>query len=749
MNVPQPTKSYVMHARTNDDDRVMLATTLVYLTDRKGHRHECRALLDAGSQPNFLTEDFCKRLDLPCDDISASVEYVRRNEQVIKQKTRVELISITGGFKTSLKCLVVPDLTNYVPDTTFSAASLRIPENIVLADPNFAQPRRIDMLIGGGLFWDLLCAGQYKPAPDHPTVQKTLLGWVVAGSINRPLKGTKGGKPHFSCHLATNKKLHEQIEKFWMMENLEPTSAIPSVDTMDICEQHFQRTTTCDAEGRFVVNVPWNQEVENLGDSQQHAFQRFNSLERKLRRQPDLKSEYIKFMEEYENLGHMREVPSPLDTGYYLPRHAVIKADSTTTKVRVVFDGSAKTTSGLSLNDVQLVGPTVQQDLFSILIRFRKHRYVLSGDIAKMYRQIRIEARDCRFQRILWRSDSLQPIKTDFYVDDPLTGSESIEEAVTLKRELISILAEAGFELRKWTSNKQQILDIKGTSNVQLPTEGNHDSKTLEIAQIFDPLGLVGPATIQAKIVMQRLWQLEICWDESLPQDIHTCWMEFRNELDQLDQIRIPRRILISNAQRIELHGFCDASEKAYAVLLAQLMHKVKAAIDMEIHDEYHWSDSTMTLNWIRASPSKWQTFVANRTTEIQRLSPKNWRHITSSDNPADIISRGISPSLLLSTEQWWKDPTWLLSDDRHLLATEIEEATHKVIKMVQAECFTPEIRHLERSKAVSKASQITTLNPFWTRRDFLGLAVDYQTPLFPSSSVIPLYCLRNMHLPH
>ena len=85
---------------------------------------------------------------------------------------------------------------------------------------------------------------------------------------------------------------------------------------------------------------------------------------------------------------------------YYLPHHTVFKQSSLTTKLRVVFDGSSKTTNGLSLNDILLVGPNVQQDLFSILLRFRIHKYVLIADIEKMYRQIRVAEGDCHYQRI-------------------------------------------------------------------------------------------------------------------------------------------------------------------------------------------------------------------------------------------------------------------------------------------------------------------------------------------------------------
>ena len=91
-------------------------------------------------------------------------------------------------------------------------------------------------------------------------------------------------------------------------------------------------------------------------------------------------------MNEYETLGHMKHInesSSDQDSFYYFPHHAVIKTSSTTTKTRVVFEGSAKTTTGVSLNDAQKIGPIVQNELFTILLGFRRHAYVLTADIEK------------------------------------------------------------------------------------------------------------------------------------------------------------------------------------------------------------------------------------------------------------------------------------------------------------------------------------------------------------------------------
>nr|XP_022906597.1 uncharacterized protein LOC111418316 [Onthophagus taurus] len=135
------------------------------------------------------------------------------------------------------------------------------------------------------------------------------------------------------------------------------------------------------------------------------ALNRFTNLERKLNGDTSLRKAYDQFMLEYENLGHMIKInkPEEADYSYYMPHHCVQKADSLTTKHRVVFDASASTSSGYSINDLQMIGPVIQADLFSIFIRFRQHKIAVTADVSKMYRQILIDPSQRSLQRILWR----------------------------------------------------------------------------------------------------------------------------------------------------------------------------------------------------------------------------------------------------------------------------------------------------------------------------------------------------------
>lgn len=132
-------------------------------------------------------------------------------------------------------------------------------------------------------------------------------------------------------------------------------------------------------------------------------MKRLASLNRRFHRDRRFEADYRAVIQDYLDRGHMSKVsPANADEGgYYLPHHAVIKAASETTKLRVVFDGSTASSTGVSLNDTLHTGSKLQEDLFNILIRFRLHQYVLTGDIEKMYRQFLVRPEDRHYQQIV------------------------------------------------------------------------------------------------------------------------------------------------------------------------------------------------------------------------------------------------------------------------------------------------------------------------------------------------------------
>lgn len=136
------------------------------------------------------------------------------------------------------------------------------------------------------------------------------------------------------------------------------------------------------------------------------ALQHFLSLERCLQRFDQIQ-DYLKVMVKYFTLDHAERVPDanlnkPAQDSFYLAHHTVYK-ESASTPQHVIFDGSMKTTSGVSLNDQLLVEPTAHPPLNDVLIQFQKHPYVLTTDVSKMYRAVTLAPEDRDYHRFLWR----------------------------------------------------------------------------------------------------------------------------------------------------------------------------------------------------------------------------------------------------------------------------------------------------------------------------------------------------------
>ncbi|CAD6226424.1 GSCOCG00005816001-RA-CDS [Cotesia congregata] len=322
-----------------------------------------------------------------------------------------------------------------------------------------------------------------------------------------------------------------------------------------------------------------------------------------------------------------------------------------------------------------------------------------------------------------------QILRRDFYVDDVLTDAQTISEAIILRDQLISSLKKGGFCLRKWVVNHPSLIieDQEHPDSAHMSLDPDSSIKTLgirwnspvkiisftqtvlsQIAKLFDPLGLLGPSIMHAKIIMQLQWKARVVWDESIPVEIHSSWSAYLDHLPLIENLRFPRGITITDSVEVQLHGFCDASEKAYgacsknlnlkmtiphiyiyirlisfksrvalvkpltlprlklcaAVLLARLYHTVKPTILTNIHESYLWSDSTIVLHWINTPAHRLKTFVSNRVSEIQTITEScHWQHVLSQDNPADLISRRQLPSDFVESSIWIDGPLWLTQE--------------------------------------------------------------------------------------
>ncbi|UYV72564.1 hypothetical protein LAZ67_9003720 [Cordylochernes scorpioides] len=370
----------------------------------------CRALIDSGSQANFISGQCRKR---------QGREYVTLHSQIsgisghfASHSYGLVEFEFTPHFKSDelfkVNALVLDKSTNNLPTLTCPKSLLAHLKTMPLADPDYNISAPIDILIGAELAMTLFTGESFIGDEEQLTATSSKLGWLLSGRVSS--KGSRRSirniiQSHHAC--LENQNI---VEKIWKLESIPDVTAISKDENES--EIHFVETHGMDSTGRYVVQLPFRNDC-HLGDSRSNAIKRLCSLERSLIPRPEVYDQYRSFIKEYLELGHMSLVPKEdiIKGRYYLPHHPVIKEKSCTTKLRVVFDASAKTDSGLSLNDALIPGPKIQQDLFHIILRFRIHPVAINADIAKMYRQIRISQEDSEFQRIVWRNDPHDKIK--------------------------------------------------------------------------------------------------------------------------------------------------------------------------------------------------------------------------------------------------------------------------------------------------------------------------------------------------
>ncbi|XP_014205748.1 uncharacterized protein LOC106637464 [Copidosoma floridanum] len=494
---------------------------------------------------------------------------------------------------------------------------------------------------------------------------------------------------------------------------------------------------------------------------------------------PDLQEHYVAFMSEYIRLGHMRpvseqEMENCPQRVNYIPHHAIWQRSDGGRRLRVVFNDSSPTSTGYSLNDALYPGPKLQNDIVSVLTRWRFYRVAFCADIKMMFRQIQIRKEDVHL-RVIWSQGENEPethyvlltvtyveasapylalktltqlcedegaafpeavdaVRRNLYVDDFLTGADDEDTARKRRDQLVQLLKAGGFVLKKWVSNTPSLLhDLKvedllrpswlhftmddpvnelGTAwdpsadcfRFSPPAFNKSDTLTkrrvlAEAARLFDPAGWLSPIIVVAKMLIQDLWRAKLTRDEPLPASYAKRWESFRSKLSEVSLLTLTRWLQSSPASSIQLHAFADASRRALAtviyirveqesgtvnvsligaktklspikslvplerqntrmtiprlelraaLLAARLLRLVDASLTILDCTYYLWSDSSTVLSWLCSSEPVGNDLVDNYVHHIQELTAHGtWRYVPSSDNPADITTRGVEPSTL------------------------------------------------------------------------------------------------------
>jgi transposase InsO family protein len=331
-----------------------------------------------------------------------------------------------------------------------------------------------------------------------------------------------------------------------------------------------------------------------------------------------------------------------------------------------------------------------------------------------------------------------QDMKENLYVDNLISGCDTEAEAINYYDEARSIMSQGNFNLRSWSSNspllqaraaddstdeksesvnilglqwkpttdKLTLVENSGSFNPNAPTTKR---KILQLSsKVYDPLGLLSPVTVRARILLQDLWRRKLPWDTPVDEGLQRTWSSIAEDIEESvkEYATLPRQYFSDSVKQegnIHLHVFCDASTVAYgavaflqrenhtsfvmaktrvaplktrtlpqlelmaALIGARLTHFIQNTLqkrfpNLSIH---LWSDSQIVLHWLSSKKSLPQ-FVANRVKEIKLLCPaSSWHYCPTSDNPADLLTRGITSNQLRSSTIWLHGPPWLTAESQ------------------------------------------------------------------------------------
>lgn len=761
--------SFFPRKTTGSSKTVLLSTVVVKILSSPISNVTARFILDSGSQVNLLTSRCCNRLGLKLESNRIGLCGLGQNSQPVKGQTQLRIASrFDEKEKFHVTALVIDKITDKLPKEKLDERYLEQWKSLPLADDSYCNPGEVDGIIGAELFPWLFGNSRLKSKYDTSVAMETVFGYVIMGAV--PTK--EANQMHTFLVRDQEEQLDELLKKFWELEQV-PKRALINPEEVQ-CEEIFRETVQRNrTTGRYTVALPFQYSPDNLGDSRKNAERRLLSLERKFDRNPTLRAEYSKALQDFINQGHMIKMEKVNDGGYYMAHHAVYKPDSTSTPVRVVLDASAPSDSGVSLNDLLYNGPKLQANIHTILLNLRLFKVAITADIKQMYRQINVRESDWNYQKILWRSNRSGPIETflltvvgfglkaspflalrtvkelvnaeegnyqiapefilrDLYMDDLICSIETEEKARILWQEAVDLFARGGFRLTKFACSSTAVLNEmsvadRGKSEVifqtdskvlgmrwspetdilgfkfDLPSETCTKRAILSVvARCYDPLGLVAPFVFYLKLLVKGLWQGQLDWDEIPPDDVQREWRIVREEWGCIEKMKFNRHIGVTTEIPTCIVAFADASQMGYgavvyariqrssdvlvnlicakskvspvkvlsiprlelcaALLLSQLVKSVLETFHSRavISKVIAFSDSRTVLSWIHALDLK-DTFVINRVSQIRENLPEvSWRHVSGADNPADCLSRGLTPRKLEKHSLWFQGPDWL-----------------------------------------------------------------------------------------
>lgn len=660
----QPVKSIQtdnLHTRT-EVNTTLLQTCLVNVSnsETESKQLQCRVLLDCGSQRTYITKSVANSLNLPITEkinLSIFTFGAKTPHQIESPVVNFRMTTRTGVTRL-IHANVVPLITHSIRTPVFNDLA-KVWNNIQLKDLIMADDgsygNQIDILIGNDYYHSFTSHEKISVTQDLFLVNSDF-GWVWSGKFSEIVDNSDQLTvlTYFQSDGVIKNKLYEpdlplkldDVKRLWDLESIGITDS-PKAIREDEAIRQFNETVLY-KDYRYHVQWPWTELKPNLPNNLGLAWGRLNSLVKRLDNS-EIKA-YDQVIREQLQNGIIEIVPHPTTSQthpvHYLPHHGVRSRDKPK-KLRIVYDASAKTGDNQSLNECLYRGPLMLEDLTGLLIKFREHPIGIVADVEKAFLQLGLQDFDRDVTRFLWLKDincKAQPdnvlhlrfcrvpfgvisspfllnatirvhllksnsglmkqIAEDIYVDNIVTGTQTISGALSLYKEAKQSFDKLSMNLREWNSNSKELVSsipdefraddrkqmkvlglVWDIHNDQLYLNFNLNCQDLNavqskrdvlksIASIYDPCGLAIPVLLPAKLFFQKLWKETIKWDTKLSGNLLTEWQQIVFRFGYLKVIHIDRyyaqnlNVEFANQIEYELHCFTDSSLDAYAAVI-------------------------------------------------------------------------------------------------------------------------------------------------------------------------------------
>ena len=526
-----------------DADKTVLLQTAqadIYDLQKPQASMRVRVILDTGSQRSYITNRAKNALSLTLEGTQClSIVTFGAEKEGSKNCDVVRVAMKTReGPDMELVLFAVPTICEPLASQPISLCAERYDylSQLRLADPSSNESQmEVDVLIGSDHYWELTTGEVLRGEHGGPVAINTKLGWVLSGPAPDMTPHPTSVKL-ISTHTITThtlrvdsqhyntEKLDDRLRAFWELESL----GIHNPDK-SVYEEFGENV--CFKEGRYEVSLPWKEVHDPLPDNYQLSSRRLQGLLRRLRQDPAILKEYDSIIQDQIRKGIVEVVadvdPPGAERVHYLPHHVVIRRDKETTKLRIVYDASARS-NGPSLNDCLYTGPKFDQKILDILLRFRSHKVALTADIEKAFLMISMAGEDRDVLRFLWVNDiSLERPETvvlrfarvvfgvssspfllnatlkchmekfasshpelvrqllqSIYVDDIVFGANSEDHAYDLYKESKDILRRGGFNLRKFATNSPGLQE-KIDRTEKMPRAGALNSSEKDLDETY------------------------------------------------------------------------------------------------------------------------------------------------------------------------------------------------------------------------------------------------------------------------